>query len=41
MEGPQSSKRVITVGSDDGQGPLRDGVGVDGEWEHRRVYQDS
>ena len=39
VESPEPPKRVTTVRSDDGQGPLRNGVGVDGEWEYQRVHQ--
>jgi hypothetical protein len=37
MEDPSSSKCVTTVGGDDDRGPVRDGIGVDGQWEHQRV----
>jgi len=39
VESPQPSERVTAAGSDDGQEPLCDGVGVDGKREHQRVYR--
>ena len=33
------SKRATAVGGDNGCSQLRDGIGVDGKWEHQRVYQ--
>ena len=39
VEGPQSSERVAATGGDDGQGPIRHGVGVDGKWERQRNYK--
>ena len=41
MEGSSPSKRATFVGGDNGHSPLRDGIGVDGQWEHQRVYQSS
>ena len=34
MEEPSSSERPVTVRRDDDQESVRDGIGVDGEWEH-------
>ena len=34
VEGPQPSKRVTAPGCCYGQEGVRDGVGMDGEWEY-------
>ena len=39
MEHPFSSERVAAVGRDDGRGSVRDGVGMDGIWQHHRVCE--
>jgi len=35
VESSRPSERVTAAGSDDGQEPLRNGVGVDGKWEYQ------
>ena len=37
MERTPPSKRVTATRSDCNWYPIRDGVGVDGKWEHQRV----
>jgi len=37
MEDPSSSERVAAFGRNDDGDPVRDGIGVDGEWKHKRV----
>jgi len=37
VEDSSSSERVASVRRDDDRGSVRDGVRVDGEWEHKRV----
>ena len=37
MEVSSPSKRVAAVGNYNGQQPVCDGVGVDGQWKHQRV----
>ena len=39
VEGPQPSKRLTTPGSYHGRETIRDGVRMDGKWEHQRVRQ--
>jgi hypothetical protein len=39
MEDPSSSERVAAVGRDDDRDPVRDGIGVDGKWEHQPVCE--
>ena len=39
MEDPSPSERVAAPGSDDEHEPVRDGIGVDGQWECQRVHQ--
>ena len=39
MEDPSPSERATTVRRDHGRDPVRDGVRVDGEREHKRVSQ--
>ena len=39
VEISQSSKCVTAPGSDGGRGTIRDGVRMDGKWEHHRVHQ--
>ena len=39
MDDPPSSERVAAIRRDDGRDPLRDGVGVDGEWDRHRVCE--
>ena len=38
VEVPQPSERITTPRSDGGQGTVRDGVRLDGKWEHHRVH---
>ena len=40
LEGSSPSECAATVGSDNGQQPIRDGVGMDGQWKHQRVRQE-
>jgi len=35
MEGPQSSERAAVVRCYNDRESVRDGVGADGEWEHK------
>ena len=39
MEGPPSSKYLATVRRDNDQHSVRDGIGMDEEWEHQRVCE--
>jgi hypothetical protein len=39
MEAPSSSERVTAVGRDDDRDPVRDGIGMDGKWEHHPVRE--
>ena len=39
MESPSTSERAAAVGGDNERVPLRDGVRVDGEWEHERILE--
>jgi len=39
VENSPPSKCAATVRCDNGQLPIRAGMGVDGEWERHRVYQ--
>ena len=41
MEGPPSSERAAIVWRDDGKASIRDGIGVDGTWEHQRVCEEA
>jgi len=41
LEGPLPSERVTTFGCNNGGETVRDGIGVDGEWEHHRVYEEN
>jgi hypothetical protein len=38
VENPSPSERVAAVGCDNEQQPVRDGILVDGKWEHQRVH---
>jgi hypothetical protein len=37
MEDSSSSECFTAVGRDDDRDPVRDGIGMDGEWEHHPV----
>ena len=39
MEDPSSSKRTTAVGRDNDRNPVRDGIGMDGQWEHHPVRE--
>ena len=39
MERSPSSKRATALGGDDEHSTICNGIGVDGKWEHQRVYQ--
>ena len=39
MEGPSSSERFTAVGCDNDRNPVRDGIGMDGKWEHHPVRE--
>ena len=39
MEDPSPFERIAASGSDDDPEPVRDGIGVDGEWEHQYVCE--
>ena len=39
MEKPSPSERASTLGSDNGQQALCDGIGMDGQWQYQLVYQ--
>ena len=39
MEGPTSSERAAVIRRDDDRGPVRDGIGVDGEGRHQRICE--
>jgi len=39
MESPSSSKRVASGRRDDDRESVRDGIGMDGEWEYQRVFE--
>ena len=39
MEGPSSSKHFTAVGRDYDRDPVRDGIGMDGKWEHHPVHE--
>ena len=39
VEEPLPSKCAPTVGRDDGEKALRNGLGMDGQWEHQRVHR--
>ena len=39
MEGPPSSECVAANRRDDERDPVGDGIGADGKWEHRLVYE--
>ena len=41
LESSSSPERIATAGSYNGQQPVRDGVGMDGQWKHQRVRQDA
>ena len=37
MEGPPSSTLAASVRRNNDRGYIRDGIGVDGEWEHHGI----
>ena len=39
MESPPTSKCVATARGDNGQEPVRNGIRMDGQWEHQRIRQ--
>ena len=39
MEESPASEYTPAFGSDDGEKALCDGLGVDDQWEHQRIYQ--
>jgi len=39
MEGASSPKCVAAVRRDNNREQVRDGIGVDGEWEHQCVFE--
>ena len=39
VEGTSSSERVAATGRHNDRGPVRDGVGVDGEREHQPICE--
>ena len=39
MEDPSSSKRTTAVRRDYDRDPVRDGIGMDGKWEHHPVRE--
>jgi len=41
MGDPSPSERTPAVGCDGVREPVRDGIRVDGEWEHQRVREDA
>ena len=40
MEDPSSPECTAAARCDHGRESIRDGIGVDGEWEHQRVRED-
>lgn len=39
MEVSPSSERATAIGGDNDKQPVRDGIGVDGQRKHQRIYR--